>query len=150
MKSQMTLFAFGLKWEGLGASGPTNGVSPSAATACCAKNLSSSKPASAAAMNPPPDCHRNSRRVRPQNCRPPSLIVRTPSIEIDELVQVQGHQAEDLERAARTQCFLLAKVFDQLQAPGDLAVAGRTLGHRAEREPHLRRGVAGRLLLELD
>src|SRR5438105_9670595 len=65
----MTAFAFGVKCGFFGASGLGNGVAPSAATACEAKNMSSSNPDRATAAYPPPACQKNSRRVRPQKSR---------------------------------------------------------------------------------
>ncbi len=68
MNRKMTLLAFAGNGGALGASGLTNGVTPSAATACRARNPSDpSRPVSATEPKPPPISQRNSRRVRPQN-----------------------------------------------------------------------------------
>src|SRR5262245_29688243 len=67
---KMTLFALGVKCGFLGAMGLTN---VGAAAARLKKPSADSSPVRARPVNPPPVCHRNSRRVRRQNCR--SFIV---------------------------------------------------------------------------
>src|SRR5262245_15461498 len=100
--------------------GLRNVVFPSAATLCRAKKLSPSRPASATPPNPPPTSQRNSRRVRPQNCReelsalmghvshsgpPHAALLQSAkphavrgSIEINKLVHVQRQQAVSPQR----------------------------------------------------
>src|SRR5436190_16025921 len=91
---KMTLLALAGRIGFLGASGLTN-FSPAAARL---KNPSAERsPVRATDPNPAPTSQRNSRRVRPQNCRP---IIRNPhkrhppwSVQINELVRVQSEQA---------------------------------------------------------
>src|SRR5947209_311894 len=101
----MTLFAFAGKCGFFGVSGFRKVLIPSAATACVARKPSSpSRAASASETKPPPACQRNSRRVRPQNSevrfgRVESFIVCSrgagaASVQIDEFVEVQRHEAE--------------------------------------------------------
>ena len=91
----------------MGASGLTNGVTPSAATACRARNPSDcSRPASATEPKPPPISQRNSRRVRPQkepaarrsglersSLGPCQSVLPRASIEIKKRVGIEDHQA---------------------------------------------------------
>src|SRR5690242_6120128 len=68
MNRKITLLALAGRGGALGDMGLTNGVDPSAATACRARNPSPpSRPASATAPKPPPISQMTSRRVRPQN-----------------------------------------------------------------------------------
>src|SRR5688500_13199703 len=96
----MTLFAFAGSCGFFGASGLTNGVLPSAATACLAKKAASSIPAIATPVNPAPASQRNWRRVRPHWVPALSvfgLLISCSSsrlIQVKELVQVQGDEAE--------------------------------------------------------
>src|SRR6516165_4068856 len=71
MNRKITLLALAGRGDFFGASGLPNFVTPSAATACLAKKLSSDKrPVRASPVKPAPASQRNSRRVRPQ--KPPA------------------------------------------------------------------------------
>src|SRR5262245_66569761 len=106
---KMHAFAFGVKCGFFGASGLRNFVCTSPAAARAGKRPSfDSIAVSATEAKPQPDSQRNSRRVRPQNCRAmliissPELsrlrfalflpVSRLPSIQVDELVSVEGEQ----------------------------------------------------------
>src|SRR4051794_25828168 len=121
MNRNITLLAFGAKCGGFGASGLANApAAPSFASAPRAlppkKPSPESSPARATPVNPAPASQRNSRRVRWQKV-PAGVVgseegrfrfMRGPlrfrwaraihdSIEVNELVEIQHHEAEALE-----------------------------------------------------
>src|SRR5438552_11824248 len=113
MYRKMTLLALAGKCGFLGASGLTNFVCPSAATAWRAKKSSPSMADRATEAKPPPVCQRNSRRVRPQKLRGISsssfsdasqkraTLLRSVAnllIDVHELVQIQRQQAKAPQR----------------------------------------------------
>src|SRR5947209_4190350 len=108
MNRKMTLFALGWNMGRFGASGLTNLLTPSAATASRAKKPSAdSRPVRATEVKPPPASHKNSRRVRPQNWRCGGSELRvslmgfsfpvngssSDLIQVNKLVRVQRQQA---------------------------------------------------------
>src|SRR5256885_13243932 len=105
---KMTLFALAGPIGFLGARGLTN-FSPAVARL---KNPSADRrPVRATEPKPAPTSQRNSRRVRPQNCRPvmtkPSPRRRTFSIQVHELVRIQNEQTVLLQCSVIGQFSLL-------------------------------------------
>src|SRR6516165_7273760 len=109
MNRKITLLALAGRGDFFGASGLPNFVTPSAATACLAKKLSSDRrPVRASPVKPAPASQRNSRRVLPQKeragpdeseeRRSMTSLHRNRSIEVAELVEVQHHEAEVFQR----------------------------------------------------
>src|SRR5436305_11279029 len=96
---RLTLLAWAGRISCLGASGLTNF---SAALARVKNPSAESSPVRATEPKPPPTSQRNSRRVRPQNCRPsmegPRSGDRRWSVQVNELVGVQQQQAVLAER----------------------------------------------------
>src|SRR5262245_4275847 len=105
MNRKITLFALPLKCGFFGAIGLRNAVFASAAPAARSKKPSAeSRPVSAVAPKPAPVSQRNSRRVTPQNCLWWVLMMRafrSASIQVQELVGVQGQQAVQVQRRLR-------------------------------------------------
>src|SRR5438094_440016 len=97
---KMTLLALAGVIGFLGASGLTN-FSPAAAR--LKKPSADSNPERATDPKPAPTSQRNSRRVRPQNCRPnmepPRYGGRRPLVQVNELVRIQHEQAILLEHS---------------------------------------------------
>src|SRR5437899_9500539 len=99
MNKKITLLAWAGRGAAFGAIGLTNGVMPSAARHCRARNPSEpSSPARATDPKPPPISQRNSRRVRPQNeewaGRPTGAgeagsMAETPSVEVQEGIGIE-------------------------------------------------------------
>src|SRR6185436_19853404 len=113
---KMTHLALAGRIGFFGANGLTN-FSPAAARL---KNPSAdNSPVRATDPNPAPTSQRNSRRVRPQNCRP---IIRNPrkrhppwSVQINELVRVQRQQTILSQRLLVRQTRSLLQLMDEGQ-----------------------------------
>src|SRR5579885_1429808 len=151
MYRKITLRAFAGRCGFFGARGLTKGTGAPAARE--RKKSSPRSPARATPVKPQPACQRNSRRVRPQKLpvmSSPSSSPDSPmSVQINELVDVQGQQAEAGQGLLRGQTVLVSGRGQESDAAVHLGRRRRPLPDAPQGPAHLGGGVAAGLLAQV-